>query len=101
MEKAVNGLRKSGLIEYPLNRNIFGRTDFTHDIVEEDADVEKNAQEPTVRFNIKSANQPTVSSDFNEASHPINLQWHLLVFPPSSLMKHHHPLQLHRRLQRT
>jgi hypothetical protein len=68
VEKAVNGLRKSGINEYPLNRNIFGRTDFEDDIVEEDADVEKNAQEPTVRFNIKSANQPIVSSDFNEAS---------------------------------
>jgi hypothetical protein len=48
---------------YPLNRNIFWRTDFTDDTVEEDADVEINAQEPTVRFNIKPANQPTVSSD--------------------------------------
>jgi hypothetical protein len=53
---------------YPLNRNIFGRTDFTDDTVEEDADVEINAQEPTVRFNIKPANQPTVSCDFNEVS---------------------------------
>jgi hypothetical protein len=63
VEKAVNEFRKSGI--YPLNRNIFRRTDFA-----DDADVEETAQEPTVCFNMKPANQPIVSSDFqlNETS---------------------------------
>jgi hypothetical protein len=62
VEKAVNGFRKSGI--YPLNRNIFERTDFADHILEEDADAEESAQEPPVRCNTKPANEPTVSGDF-------------------------------------